>query len=465
MTYVDSAGVSHDVGQVKIGQFDMGRDQRRPNIPDSFDELDGEQFFSLGQDSRYYKELQKLGAELREGILRALHDVADDPEQWRRARNQGVTGTSLLRFVSEATVTGQFRRMAHGGVELCPYKFTYVTPKPRGADKASLRFEVTPESQPPSNVHVVIGRNGVGKTRLLDHMARAFLGEEPRTAGQFFIDQEGDEWFANLVSVSFSAFDSIEPLASSNRDYTYVGLKRPAKEGAAQPPKTPGMLAREFSSSMKACLVGERTGRWRRALQLLESDPSFKDAEVSLLADIDLGDEELRVQAQELFNKRLSSGHKIVLLTITRLVESVAERSLVLLDEPEAHLHPPLLSAFTRALSDLLVDRNGVAVVATHSPVILQEVPASCVWILRRSGRVLAGDRPTLETFGENVGVLTREVFGLEVTDSGFHRLLAEAVEEPATSYEDVVGAYGHEIGGEARGLIRALIANRDSTR
>jgi predicted ATP-dependent endonuclease of OLD family len=67
-----------------------------------------------------------------------------------------------------------------------------------------------------------------------------------------------------------------------------------------------------------------------------------------------------------LFNK-LSSGHKVVLLTTTRLVETVEERTLVLLDEPEAHLHPPLLAAFVRALSDLLINRNGVAIIATPS--------------------------------------------------------------------------------------------------
>jgi len=66
---------------------------------------------------------------------------------------------------------------------------------------------------------------------------------------------------------------------------------------------------------------------------------------------------------------KLSSGHAIVLLTITRLVE-LDERSLVLIDEPEVHLHPPLLSAFVRALSDLLIELNGVAIVATHSPVM-----------------------------------------------------------------------------------------------
>ena len=71
---------------------------------------------------------------------------------------------------------------------------------------------------------------------------------------------------------------------------------------------------------------------------------------------------------------------------LSGLINISALRTLVLLDEPEAHLHPPLLSAFTRALSDLLIYRNGVAIIATHSPVVLQEVPKSCVWKLRRSG-------------------------------------------------------------------------------
>jgi len=98
-------------------------------------------------------------------------------------------------------------------------------------------------------------------------------------------------------------------------------------------------------------------------------------------------------QAKSLFN-RMSSGHAIVLLTITKLVETVEEKTLLLIDEPESHLHPPLLSAFTRALSDLLVNRNGVAIIATHSPVVLQEVPKSCVSILRRTGRITTIEQP-----------------------------------------------------------------------
>ena len=130
------------------------------------------------------------------------------------------------------------------------------------------------------------------------------------------------------------------------------------------------------------------------------------------------------------------------------------------MDEPEAHLHPPLLSAFIRALSDLLVDRNGVAVIATHSPVVLQEVPRSCVWKIRRTGMRVVAERPEIETFGENVGVLTREVFGLEVTHSGFHKMLLESVEEEE-DFDDVVAKYSSELGGEARALLQGLIASR----
>src|SRR5690606_23527220 len=146
---------------------------------------------------------------------------------------------------------------------------------------------------------------------------------------------------------------------------------------------------------------------------------------------------------------------------ITRLVETVEERTLVLLDEPEGHLHPPLLSAFTRALSDLLIRRNGVALIATHSPVVLQEVPKSCVSILRRSGSQMAVDRPQLETCGENIGALTREVFGLEVTNSGFHKMLLDAVNE-FDNYEDIVEHFNGELGMEAKAIIRALLATKD---
>jgi predicted ATPase len=468
----DAQGERKLVGSVKIGQFDMEDGQRRADIPRQFDALD-RKFFSLGQDDSYYEALNELGPELRDRILRALNDVALDTELFRLALNEKVTGVSLLRAVTPASVQGQFYRLARGGARLSSYEFSYTAPRIHRSliEPVQLKFEVNPESSPPTNIHVLIGRNGVGKTRLLNGMARALIDveDEDESSGAFdgsTDDLIDDRIFANLVSVTFSAFDPFIPPPnrqdkSSGVQYTYIGLRRTGlgEDGKPHRPRTPDELSIDFGRSVWLCRQGARVSRWQRALEMLEADPIFKDAEVASLAEEDIPEKEFKAQARTLFGK-LSSGHKIVLLTITRLVEAVEERTLVLLDEPEAHLHPPLLSAFVRALSNLLINRNGVGIIATHSPVVLQEVPRSCVWKVRRTNDRAEADRPDIETFGENVGILTREIFGLEVTDSGFHKMLRDSVTEGG-AYDDVVGRFDGQLGGEAKAIIQALIAAR----
>lgn len=467
----DESGKRHRIGDLKVGQFLMTDGQCRPNIPESFEVLSAD-FFSLGQDASYYESLNDLGAETRDQILRALKDVALDHELFLRALKEKVTGISLLRSVSKSTVTGQFSRLANGGARLSRYEFFYTAPSLMKSKQPPLKlsFSVEPGAMPPSNIHVLIGRNGVGKTHLLNNMSHSLSDKKPdyEKFGAFtgVFEDVSNDMFASLVSVTFSAFDPFEPLPN-RRDRAeglpcaYVGLKKIGvdKDGKRPSPKSPEGLSREFSASVVVCSQGARRIRWRQALKMLETDPIFGAIDVATLAeDIYIDEEERKLTAKQLFGK-LSSGHKIVLLTITRLVETVEERTLVILDEPEAHLHPPLLSAFVRALSDLLVNRNGVAIIATHSPVILQEVPSHCVWKIRRDGRILQAERPEFQTFGENVGVLTREVFGLEVTDSGFHKLLREAIDE-GDEFEDIVDKFNEQLGGEARALIRALLAN-----
>jgi len=482
--YFDKEGERHRIGEVKIGEFDMAADQRRPNIPDEFDELD-DAFFSLGQDDEYYQKLNDLGEEFRDTYLTAMRDVARDAELFERAREEDVTGVSLLRSVSDSSVRIQYRRMAQGGARLTEYAFSY-TPPPwgRGKQPPTFTFEVHPESHPPTNVHVLIGRNNVGKTYTVEQLTNALVRPDEGDFGNFAwedIDEFGldeSENFTNIIAVTFSAFDPFEPLPTrenrlSSVRYQYIGLKHIGKDegGKAKPPKSTDDLAADFGRSVQLIVTQTaKRDRWRHALSLLESDPIFKQAEIWQL--IELFDElnlefekrdvfsQLRAAARKLYSK-LSSGHKIVVLTITRLVETLEERSLVLIDEPEAHLHPPLLSAFIRSLSDLLINRNGVAIIATHSPVILQEVPSTCVWRIWRSGREKRIERPISETFGENVGTLTQAIFGLEVTNSGFHKMLSNAVEE-GLSYDEVLEKFDGQLGDEARGIVRSLIAARE---
>lgn len=474
LSFFDEKGNLHHLGQVKIGQFQMVGGQRRPNMPEEFERLD-ERFFSLGQDATYYEHVRNLGSDNGASLLSSLNDVVADEKLYLRARNERVMGMSLMRQVNERTLVGQFRRILAGGARLTNYAFHYRGPKQLDGtyDPVALLFSVEPFSKPPTNIQVIIGRNGVGKSFLLNAMSRALVYPEESQAenGKFVdtssIDRKFASPFANIVSVTFSAFDDF-PIIRGHRNvlnsvqYTNVGLRKFARgvneDGtAAQSVETqePNDLTKGFISSAKVCAGRDRKDLWTKALGTLESDPIFEEAAVSELLFCERG--EFGRQAGKLF-RRLSSGHKIVLLTITKLVEKVEERTLVLMDEPEAHLHPPLLAAFVRALSDLLVHRNGVAIVATHSPVVLQEVPRSCVWKLRRHGGCAVVEHLRTETFGENVGHLTHEVFGLEVTRSGFYKMIAESIEED-DNFDSVNRKFENEVGLEGRALISMLLA------
>ena len=91
----------------------------------------------------------------------------------------------------------------------------------------------------------------------------------------------------------------------------------------------------------------------------------------------------------------------------------------------------------------------------------MQEVPKSCIWQLSRNNTILRAERPDRETFGENVGILINDVFGLDVTPSGFHGMLLKMVQAGMT-YEEILEQFDSRIGMEARSILRVLLANRE---
>ncbi|MEU6189035.1 AAA family ATPase [Nocardia sp. NPDC047038] len=464
VSYVDAAGSSKTLGVVKVGQQGMsppepGEPAARPALPSRSSAFDSSTF-SLGQDPAYYENVSQLGSPQRVAIHKTLRDVAYDLTLCDAMLNEDVMTESLLREIPLQLLKGQFHRLAHGGARLTPYVFSFVSRDLEGKEQLNLSFEVKPESYPPTNIHAIVGRNGVGKSTLLNAMADDLAGRDGSSRGSFqspngrrFTD------FNNLVSVSFSAFDDFEP-DERNKDrhkfgYSYIGLKIQSVVDPFQPVPSQLDLLLEAVGS---CLFEARKERWQNALRILEADPIFE--QMGLVSLISSSANEVVGFVRETY-PRLSSGHKIVLISITRLVATVEEKTLVLIDEPEAHLHPPLLSSYIRALSELMVDRNGVAIVATHSPVVLQEMPATCVWKLSLVGQASVAIRPDMETFGENVGVLTNEVFGLEVTSTGFHKMLSD-VAEKYPEYPVALQQFNGQLGMEGRAILRARIAKNN---
>jgi ABC-type transport system involved in cytochrome c biogenesis ATPase subunit len=462
LVYLDGDGTRHDIGATKIMRRGMPHEYTQ--IEDSFTAL-GAEYASLGQSQEYYENLIAIDEEDRIAILEALQDAVWNDDIFAAFQDERAFGTSLMRSISARELT-KLRTIAHEQVTLTPFHFRYKFPE---TDDAVIEVQVTPNAIPPTNIHAIIGRNGVGKTTLLRSVSTLLRVGRKRSLGRltFINDDElsGEEGFANLVTVAFSAFDEFDPTISNDGtatglQYAYIGLKRSVrlKSGRHESRnKATAELRADFVASTLKCLRSSRKPRWRSAMRVLESDPLFAALRLERLADMPQDDFE--EAAVRLFDAA-SSGHKIVLLTMTRLVELVSERTLVLIDEPEAHLHPPLAASFVRALSGLLAQRNGVAILATHSPVIAQEVPSNCVSLFFRDGANVEIERPDVETFAENIGLLTRAIFRVEPTESGYHALISDVVSRSNT-VDQALAAFEDHLGAEGRALVRALWEER----
>lgn len=441
--YLDEELKETEIGFVKIGY--KGQEEVSTQLPISFDKVaDG--YFSLGQNVKFYSRLRKLGDDVRIDCLTGLNDLAYDKEIYDDVIDEEVVKTSLLRELNRKTVTKQFRRIAHGGVVLTNYNFDFNI---QSEDKAStFHFEVVPESLPPTNIHTIIGTNGTGKTTTLKGIIDGYLGESI------------NEDFSNVIFISFSVFDKNGHYESTNtgKEYYYVGVKTHESKTKSQDD-----LKLEFYNSISRILSKKRHYYLHRMLEILSADYNLMSFGLINILDefIETSENKEAIEKfsslfSEIFDS-LSSGHQIILLSITKIVELIVEKTLILIDEPETHLHPPLLSAFVRAISEITISENAVAILATHSPVVLQEVPKSCVSIIRKHGAHMSIQRPRFETFGENVGVLTEEVFGLEVPKTGFHTLLRKIVEE-TPDYNEVLSRFNNELSIEAKSIIRTYI-------
>jgi ABC-type lipoprotein export system ATPase subunit len=440
-----------------------------------------ENFCSMSNSLDYYGRIAQLPIKYRDRILVALRDLVIYPEIKEDFKSEPGFKKSLMR---STTLDDELFELApllisrdfHKLLEL-DLSFEFSIPemkKPLLFNFDSPKYGFNEKSLP-NRIAVIIGRNGSGKSTLLSRISRVVYASatnrHDRWLRQVGVISPPGLGFPRVIFLSYSAFDAFNTpgIFKSEKEsiilemknglgrYVFCGIRDIVAELEETVPlletddngklsrkdiladrientklKSIVNLAGEFVRNIRIIEQIDAEELLAKALNLLAEEKSVRD----LLPEKTFPD--MTDKALERFFMQLSTGHKFVVHAVTSIIAYAAPRSILLFDEPESHLHPPILAALMKTIRHILGKRNAFMIAATHSSVVLQETLKQHVYVIRREGALMAASQPEIETFGENVGILTQLAFGLTSDITDYHDTLDRLV----TAYTDEI--YGN---------------------
>ncbi|WP_148148897.1 AAA family ATPase [Streptococcus thermophilus] len=485
----DKDGKLKEIGSISIAPKDAhlgeGKKYRTfhdERLLDEFDKLpDG--FVSIGNEDYYINLHKYFNRENCHHIFDALNDLTKSSVFSQDFQSE-VVSTSFFRGNNEreakTKINNILRPLANDGKRR-GYDITYSYFR-NGNEKATFRFIADLNEVFPQNVQAIIGNNGVGKTSFFkdiisltakqslnsnsclnpnskDEISLSFSSED-----EIKVDSPKD-YFSNLLFISFSPFDKLYfrdgRSLDINGNVDFLGLYMKGEE-----PISIENLKSEFISIVKNVWENKENSELLTdsLINCIFQDNLDSSVFLSDIHNLDgKNSEEKNEIIEQIFGDLFdesSSGHKIMLLSISKLVLT-QKYNLVLIDEPELFLHPPLVSNFIRSISEIMTKKNALCILSTHSPIIVQEIPKDCVKIIERSREnIFSIIEPKYETFGENLSTLTNEIFKLDQYTSGFYTLLKDIINNPkdhGMTYEDIAKL---ELGRDGN-LFRDLLLSR----
>lgn len=474
-----------------------------------------DQFCSLGQSLDYYQRLSNIEDGHGIELLNHLRDVIALPELkesfenetgWKISLTRDMNADDDLFLLAPMCIENNFEALPSLDLEFSfktssleePISFNFSSPSYDLFDKETL----------PSRLAVIIGRNGSGKSTLLSKISRiAFASTVDRKisslqeVGQFMPEGLG---FPKIVNISYSSFDSFQvpgiykaekeqiakDMRSGNGRYVFCGIRDISTEleraipnltfdehGMLTPEdiindrqphdtllKPIDTLAQEFLLTYHKIVNSNKKGILDECLKIIGKEVSFHE----------LADGFPKVTSDDDINNYFmskSTGHKFVLHSLINIVMHTERRTLILFDEPETHLHPPLLAVLMSAIRYVLNEQDAFSIVTTHSPVVLQETLKQHVYILKREVDFSKIMLPEIQTYGENIGIITSHIFGLSSDMTDYHSELDKVIQYLGqwgdTSYETVMPKieklFQNDISMQARAYIQSVLIKKQA--
>lgn len=470
------------IGEVKILAFNQrsGYTKITPSLPNGLTD----EYCSLGSDITYYENIFKLGKDTYEEYLKSLKDVTFDESIERRFNTQEGYKVSLLRFsevvrmIPDAKKIFKTRSISFLNRKKDSLEFSFDTTLGPGSKPLKANFNFENIGILPNRINVIIGYNGSGKTKLLSNLAIAASGfgyEDKKTLlnKEYGSISNTTQPIKNVIVVSYSAFDSFPIPGGKEAErkrmeregnifgYVYCGLREAINtEGNEKkiadmqyPLKTMNKINEEFYSSLRRIFKEDREKIFMEVLEPLIKEPSFRTIPLIILSK----NKSIKQEDLGNFYANLSSGHKIIIKILADITAqmSLSLPSLLLIDEPEVHLHPSLQAAFLTCIRKCLDLFDGYAILTTHSPVLLQEIPSRYVQVLNRLETKSVLTDIDIETFGESISVITEAVFNLDDSKTNWNSTLEEM--SKYYSFEKIQTLFGKPLGFPPRSYLASI--------
>lgn len=463
LIYRDSNKLDYLIGELKIitnnqSNYTSKTDDDGNNIlyktiiPTEFRELN-DSFCSLGQDKNYYHRLKEIFKSKFRSILFALRDAAFFTDISDLFENDSNYESSLIRTNTSERLIREIRHELSGKKRSDLYEFNYLfSPRFQDSDNPpiSINFNFETNSEIPNRIWAIIGKNGVGKTQFISSLPKHLIEEKV----DYF---EGSiPLFSKIIALSYSPFDTFKPSKSGvNINYIFCSLRDDAGDFGDDRGR-----AIKFGRARSRIQDTARERVWYDILSKFLPQ-SFMDKVFDTKKSIPPGIG-IAVDTLNSERKKLSSGQRILLETITNIVAHIRYDSLLLFDEPETHLHPNAIAQLMNTIYELVKEFESFCILTTHSPIIIRELLSRNVYVFDRFDDNLEVRKIGLESFGANLTDITEEVFGTNEIPKHYQDIIKRLIKEGKTTDEIVKAIQSDNVplSLNLRVLIRNLTEN-----
>lgn len=390
-------------------------------------------YCSIGQTLSYYQNMLSIMGSEYESVLFALKDAAIFPKIQEDFEDTSIFKNSLIRD-DEAERTLRTVKFSMKGRDLVNlYQFSYMF-QPNFADtpvQIDLDFNNRNKNLP-DRIFAFIGKNGTGKTQLVTSLP---LDIANKVTTKFLPDVP---IFSKVIAVSYSAFDHFSvPESSAAFNYVYCGLRNSSSGNNLMSELE---LTIRFEKTVKDISSKERINRWRSILSNFLHEETIEELFIRLKDSEMKNFDEYKFNMKHFlsFKNQLSSGQRIILYIISEIVSNIRYDSLIIYDEPETHLHPNAITDLMNTIYELVKEFQSYCILATHSPLVIRELMSRNVFVVEKIGNLSSVNKINIECFGENLSVLTDEVFMNKSAKKQYKTIIEELVKKKM-SYEEII--------------------------